>query len=65
MKNMEKLWHFKTKSFKSCKKVIEFYFTNLCIIELYLIRSWICVLLIPATFEFIGKFLHTFIEYSM
>ncbi len=45
MKNLEKLWNFKTAISRPGKVfVIEFNFTNLCIIELYLIRSeFVCI----------------------
>ncbi len=44
------------QAWKSFVKVMEFYFTNICIIELYLFRCvYRIVLLIPAGFEFIMR----------
>ncbi len=55
MKNLEKSWNFKTAFSRPGKvlekwinpesfgKVMEIYFTNLCIIQLCLFRSWISV----------------------
>ncbi len=84
MKNLEKSWNFKTAFSRPGKvlekwinpesfgKVMEIYFTNLCIIQLCLFGSWISVrdcawaicifLLFPAAFEFKMMDIHTFIQ---
>ncbi len=62
MKNLEKLWNFKTaisRPVKSLIKVMEFYLTNLCIRDIFNQVLNLCVyrivLHIPAVYEFIMR----------